>query len=104
MKTILRHLGVALVGGALLLGATASAGCDHDHEHGADGGHTSPYPTCDAIMDACHPLDVEEGPIHDCHNVAHDATSDAPCIARRDECLRICVAPSDAGAKDASGE
>ncbi len=61
----------------------------------AGGAHSSPYPTCDAIIKQCHPFDVEEGPIHDCHDLGHAAQSDAPCIEKRDECFRICVA--DAG-------
>src|SRR5689334_15408794 len=32
-------------------------------------GHASPYPACNAIIQACHPLDVGEGPIHDCHDL-----------------------------------
>ncbi len=107
MKTLSRHLGVVAFGGALLFATTASVGCDGDHDHDHDhdrGHHTSPYPTCDLIIARCHPLDVEEGPIHDCHNLGHDATSDEPCVARRDECLRVCVAPGDAGAQDATGD
>jgi hypothetical protein len=65
--------------------------------------HVSPYPACNAIIEACHPLDVGEGPIHDCHNLGHEATSDADCIPKKDECLRICVPESDAGATSGDG-
>lgn len=66
------------------------------------GEHTSPYPSCQAILSACHELDTGEGPIHDCHEVAHDATSEADCAPRKAECLATCVEPSDAGADAAS--
>jgi hypothetical protein len=76
----------------LLLGA-----CSDGHEHGP-GGHSSKYPSCDAIIKACHPFDVGDGPIHDCHDYAHaENATEESCAAKKAECLRICV-PSDAGA------
>lgn len=85
-------------------------GCkdDHDHEngnhnHNSSGGHTSPYPSCNEITAACHEVDVEEGPIHDCHDKGHAATSDEECAPIKAECLRICnEARVDAGL-DVSG-
>lgn len=74
---------------------------DDDHSHSDTTAHTSEFPSCQAIVDACHPLDVGAGPIHDCHDVGHDATSDAPCAAKKAECLKTCVA-TDAGASDAA--
>lgn len=87
----------ALAAVALLLA------CHDDDEHGHSNTttHTSDFPSCQAIIDACHPLDVGEGPIHDCHDVAHDATSDQACAAKKAECLKTCVA-TDAGAVDAA--
>jgi len=64
---------------------------------GRENGHSSPFPACDAIIKRCHELDVGEGPIHDCHDLGHDAESDAECVPKRDECLRICVPSADAG-------
>ena len=77
------------------------AGCSDKHSEGdAGSGHTSPYPSCNAITQACHAFDVGPGPIHDCHDFGHakDA-SEAKCAAKKAECLAICVA--DAGAGDA---
>jgi len=81
--------------------AWAWSGCDddHDHDHGSTGGHTSPYASCNAVTQACHEYDTGEGPIHDCHDRAHAAKSDADCAATKDECLRLCA---EAG-KDAGG-
>lgn len=81
---------------------------DHDsddHPHiptDGDGGHTSPYPSCNAITQACHKFDVGEGEIHDCHEIAHDAKSEEPCAARKNACLELCV--DEAGASDASAD
>jgi hypothetical protein len=55
------------------------------------GGHTSPYPSCNEITHACHAFDVGEGPIHDCHELGHSATSDESCAAHKQHCLSICV-------------
>jgi hypothetical protein len=79
--------------------------CKHDdaaHDHATDDPSAVPYPSCRAITEACHELDVGTGPIHDCHDVGHDSTSDAPCAARKDECLKICAPADDAGAADAA--
>lgn len=80
---------------------------DEDHGHSVPrdeaGGHTSPYPSCNAITQACHMFDVGEGKLHDCHELAHAATSDEPCAAQKTSCLALCVeeagsdAASDAG-------
>jgi hypothetical protein len=68
-----------------------------EHKHDEAHGHSSKYPSCDAIIKACHPLDVGDGPIHDCHDFAHaESATEEACAARKADCLRICV-PSDAG-------
>ncbi|MBX3232402.1 MAG: hypothetical protein KIT84_22520 [Labilithrix sp.] len=54
--------------------------------------HSSPYPACDAIIKACHPLDTGEGTIHDCHDQGHLAKSEADCTPVKDMCLAACVA------------
>jgi hypothetical protein len=80
--------------------ALVFAACsDDDHHDGPDlQGHTSPYPSCNEITKACHLYDTGEGPIHDCHDRAHGAKSDADCAPTKDECLRLCAeAGKDAG-------
>lgn len=53
--------------------------------------HTSPYPSCQAIIDACHPKDIGEGAVHDCHDVASNGP-EASCSARKAECIATCNA------------
>ncbi len=67
-------------------------------------GHTSPYPTCQLILDKCHELDVGEGDIHECHETAHDATSDAPCQAAKAKCDTVCVEKPDGGSDSGGGD
>jgi hypothetical protein len=90
---------------ALLLG-TASLACsssdDHKNSSTSSGGytdHSSPYPDCDAIIKACHPYDVGEGDIHNCHDQGHEAHSEADCTPVKQKCLDICAAAAagDAG-------
>lgn len=77
--------------------------CGHDHEDGDHShdtnGHTSPYASCQAIIDACHPKDTGEGAAHDCHDRAHAPTaSEAACAAEKTTCTATCSAAPDAGA------
>lgn len=96
----------------IILGAAVAAlaslfACSHDddHDHSEDGGaHTSQYPSCNAITQACHSVDVGTGPIHDCHDLAHAATSDAPCATEKDRCLKLCAAAEADGGGDATGD
>jgi hypothetical protein len=76
----------------VMVSVTALAwACSEDHEHGGTmTGHTSEFPSCQAIIDACHPLDVGDGPIHDCHDVA-SAGPEASCAAKKTECLATCT-------------
>jgi len=70
---------------------------DDDHSHSPTGEHTSPFASCQAILDACHSKDVGEGPSHDCHEVAHDTgANEAGCAAKKTECVATCNA-SDGG-------
>lgn len=63
---------------------------------GSSSGHGSIYPSCAAISDACHPYDDgTPGPIHDCHEVAHDDPTEPACASKKDHCLEICT--GDAG-------
>lgn len=104
---MMKRVGVVLVAAAV----AAAWGCSSDDDKPASSSsssssssgeseHSSPYPSCQAIIDACHPLDVGDGPIHDCHEVAHDNGTEATCAAKKSECLATCVA-GDAGS-DAS--
>jgi hypothetical protein len=90
-----------LFAAALVIGGGA---CTRDDEptHADAGGHSSLYPTCDEIIKRCHPLDVGEGPIHDCHDLGHGAESDEVCVKQKDACFRVCV--PDAGASDAGAD
>ena len=74
----------------LVVAAAVLPSCsDDEHDHGQPTKHTTSSPMCQAIMDACHPLDVGQGPIHDCHDVATSA-NETTCTARRDACLATC--------------
>ncbi|MBX3209423.1 MAG: hypothetical protein KF764_30600 [Labilithrix sp.] len=89
--------------------ALAWTGCDSHEEGGhgsADGGggHTSPYPSCNEVVEACHEVDTGEGEIHDCHDTAHGAKADSDCAGTKARCLEICAAAkADAGADHDGG-
>lgn len=100
------------IGAAMFAVVASLYACSDDHAEGHDhsiptdeaGGHTSPYPSCSAITQACHKFDIGEGAIHACHELGHDSTSDEPCAAKKAECLALCVdeaGTSEAGADDA---
>ena len=56
-----------------------------------------PRPSCEQIIARCHDVDPGSGPIHDCHEAAHDeATSEATCASMLDGCSMLCAAV-DAG-------
>ena len=87
-----------------LLVAGCSSSSDNTSSSSSSGytDHSSRYPTCDQIIKACHPYDIGEGRIHDCHDQGHEAKSDADCTPVKDLCLSACAAAAaDAGAKDA---
>lgn len=42
-------------------------------------------------MDACHDVDVGEGEISACHEVAHEDV-DGDCMAESDHCIELCEA------------
>lgn len=102
MKKIMISV-LVLVGAAGLTLTPSCKSSDDDHDHSTDGGHVSSYPSCQAIIDKCHPLDLgDPGPIHDCHELAHDATDDATCAAKKAECEKTCVpGAADSGGQDA---
>ncbi len=87
---------IAVGVGGVVVTAFAFA-CSDDHDHDEGGAHTSAFPSCQTIIDACHPLDVGDGPIHDCHEVGHGTgATEANCAAKKTECLATCKKP-DAG-------
>ena len=103
---------IAVTSLALTAALASFVACKSDDDHDHDHSHMSPYPACDAIIEACHPVDKGEGRISECHTTAHEATSDATCAPIKDECIRVCeAAPVDGGggadtgaATDAGGQ
>ena len=101
-----------LISAAVVAAFAGILACSHDddHSHSEDGGaHTSAFAACQTIIDACHEKDVGTGPVHDCHDLAHEATSEAACTAKKDECVKTCNASgtdagSDGGGTDAASE
>lgn len=93
-------LALAIASAPILFNACDSHSHDESGSH-TQGAHTSPYPACQAIIDACHEHDVgDPGTIHDCHEKGHSATSDADCEPSKDSCIAVC----SAAAADAGGE
>jgi hypothetical protein len=60
-----------------------------------DSGHSVSSPTCEMILERCHPLDTGSGEIHECHEMS-EANVEADCVAMRDHCFMVCV-PADGG-------
>jgi hypothetical protein len=88
---------------AMLISAVAalSACGEGRSEGGALTRPYSPHPSCNAIIQACHPVDVGLGPVNDCHGLGHDGKSEAECAGRKDECVALCNdAAEDAGSID----
>ena len=56
----------------LLVLVPLAAGCGDDAD--------DPIPECEAIAEACHPVDPGTGPIHECHENA-EAASTGPCVS-----------------------
>jgi hypothetical protein len=84
---------------ALLLLAPLALGCSDDHDHDEDNGdgHThDDHPECMPIIEACHPKDVGEGRVNECHTIGHDGTA-AECAEVEDECVAVCEAAPDPG-------
>lgn len=84
-----------LVVGAMLAAVLGVWACSSDSTTPTpatmeNGEPTSPYPSCQAILHACHPKDIGEGPPHDCHELAHDDGTEAKCAAKKDECVKTC--------------
>lgn len=76
---------------ALLLGLILSAlvACGDDTSATAK-------PSCDAIVEACHPSTTPDG--IDCHEFSEDAAAtEDQCAARKDECLAACESAAGGG-------
>lgn len=80
-----------------LLGSCIDEGVDPTDEV-----HFFP-PSCQEIVDACHEVDLGYGPLHECHETAHDVSTAEACEPIRDECVALCDAAASADA-DADGD
>lgn len=59
---------------------------------------------CQKIATECHVFDKGSGVAHDCHELGHNATTDAPCVAKQAECLAVCVDAGTAVTTDAASD
>lgn len=91
---------------ALVLSGLFVAACSSEHSHDDDAGtHKSSFASCQAIMDGCHEVDIGEGPVNACHELAHADASEESCAAKKDECLATCKAAAvDAGPTDSGSD
>lgn len=80
---------------ALLVTAVLASACGDDDEETSPAGK----PDCEAIVEACHPVDPGDGPIHECHeNAEAETVTNADCQAAKAACVALCEgAASDAG-------
>ncbi len=62
------------------------------------GGHSVSSPTCEMILERCHPLDIGVAEIHECHELS-EMNVEADCAAMRDHCFATCT-PADSGGVD----
>lgn len=83
---------------AAALGLGLLAGCGDDDPSDSDGAveegdHHGEELTaaCQAIMTACHPVDVGTGEVHVCHEYAH-SNDDDMCVSEKDRCIALCEA------------
>lgn len=100
MLKVATFAGISLSAALIVLACDDHDHDDGDHSHAADAApHTSKYPLCNDITQACHKYDLgDPGVIHDCHELAHGATKNEDCQPRHDECLATCAAAgADAG-------
>jgi hypothetical protein len=80
MRTLIAS--VFLVGMALGCGSSASRPAE-----------------CEAIVEACHPVDNGTGDIHECHENAEVKWTKDECVSNSARCSSLCKAV-DAGAHD----
>ncbi len=87
---------------SLSLSLSVVLGCGPG-DAGSDAGRPTGLVDCDAIVEACHDYDTGTGPLTECHDLAHDATSNTVCLPERERCVALCeaaAAMTDAGAHD----
>lgn len=76
----------------------ALAGCGSPSTTNDAGRHSVTSPTCEMILERCHPLDQGVDEIHECHELS-ELNVEVDCVAMRDHCFATCVA-ADAGGLD----
>lgn len=47
-------------------------------------------PACVALARACHSHDADGPVAHECHELGHAAPSEERCLAKKDECMKVC--------------
>jgi hypothetical protein len=62
-----------------------------------------PLPACEEVSEACHEVEGLSTEAHECHEMAHDATMNATCVAFREMCLSVCTS-LDGGVHDEDAE
>jgi hypothetical protein len=60
-----------------------------------DGGGDHGDPFCRALGILCHEVDDDDGPLHACHELGHDAAP-TTCRQQFDHCAQLCLAAIDA--------
>jgi hypothetical protein len=60
-----------------------------------DGGGDHGDPFCRALGSLCHEVDDDDGPLHACHELGHDAAP-TTCRQQFDHCAQLCLAAIDA--------
>ena len=87
-----------LIAAAAALSATGAASACSDSDDMT--GETALPADCQAIVDACHHVDVGTGPVHDCHAMAEMGQASS-CSSQRSSCVQMCEAAAmDAGIHD----
>lgn len=78
----------------VLMASFTAIACSSEHGHDTDAGaQRSAFASCQAIIDSCHEVDVGEGPVSACHDVAHeDVATEEKCAAKKTECVAVCKA------------
>lgn len=86
---------------SLIVPLLVAPACGSDDEEEPQ--HQQPA-ECEAISDACHVVDTgQPGPIHDCHETAHNGTAEQ-CQAIAASCIPLCeAAAADAGLDGGGG-
>lgn len=83
---------------AAVLGLCVLAACEEGHSHDDNPGdhHDLTSEACQEIMDVCHDVDIGEGEIVECHDIAHEDVHE-DCVAEQDRCISLCEAAAADG-------